>query len=194
LLSKCTIPACFLLAVTIGSCGLLETRTPQPPDQKNTANPQATSAQILISNLQASFANKNVSDYENLFADISSVGRQYVFIPTQKANGNYSAIFAQWTTESELNYFNKAMASVSTAFIPTVTFSNDVLTPSQSDSALYEADYTIFLAPTTYSGRARFSMLPNKNTSVWYIYRWEDVQTSNNSASSWSDLKGQFSQ
>ncbi|MGA9406622.1 MAG: hypothetical protein WBW71_05770 [Bacteroidota bacterium] len=189
-----SVAVCLFLGMMIASCGLLETRTPQPPDQGNTANPQATSAQILIDNLQASFTNKNVSDYEKLFADVSSVGRQYTYIPTQKAAGNYSAIFAQWTTESELNYFNKAMASVSTAFTPTVSFSNDVLTPFQSDSALYETDYTVFLAPTTYSGHARFSMLPNKNTGVWFLYRWEDVQTSNNAALSWSDLKGQFSQ
>ena len=184
----------MLLGLITGSCGLLETRTPQPPNQGNTANPLATSPQILIDNLQASFANKNVNDYGKIFSDVGSVGKQYVFIPTQKAAGNYAALFSQWTTESELNYFTKAIASVSTAFTPTVSFSNVVLTPFQSDSALYETDYTVFLAPTTYSGHTRFLMLPNKNTGAWVIYRWEDVQTSDNLALSWSDMKGQFSQ
>jgi hypothetical protein len=184
----------MLLALMDGSCDLLKTRDPQPPNQANTANPQATSAQTLIDNLQSSFANKNVNDYEVLFADVGSVGRQYIFVPTQNAAGNYAAIFSQWTTESELNYFKKAMASVSVAFTPAVSFSNYVVTPFQSDSELYEADYSVFLAPTTYSGHARFSLLPNKSTGIWYISRWEDVQTANSSTLSWSDLKGQFSQ
>ncbi|MGA7161431.1 MAG: hypothetical protein WBZ48_10540 [Bacteroidota bacterium] len=188
------IAVCLFLLVATGSCDLLKTRDPQPPDQQNTANPLATSPQILIDNLQAAFANKNLNDYGKIFADVGSVGKQYVFIPTQKAEGNYTALFSQWTTESEMNYFRKAMASVSTAFIPSVSFSNVVLTPFQSDSALYETDYTVFLTPTTYVGHARFLMLPNKNTGAWVIYRWEDVQTSNNSSLSWSDMKGQFSQ
>jgi len=149
---------------------------------------------MVIDNLQSSFANKNVNDYEALFADVAFVGRTYVFVPTQEAQGNYSAIFSQWTIESELNYFRKAVASVSVAFTPAVSFSNYVITPFQSDSELYEADYSVFLAPTTYSGHARFSLLPNKNTGIWYIYRWEDVQTTNSPTLSWSDLKGQFSQ
>ena len=192
--SNYTIPTCLLLALLTASCDLLKTRDPQPPDQGNTANQQATSPQMVIDNLQSSFANKNVNDYEALFADVAFVGRTYVFVPTQEAQGNYSAIFSQWTIESELNYFRKAVASVSVAFTPAVSFSNYVITPFQSDSELYEADYSVFLAPTTYSGHARFSLLPNKNTGIWYIYRWEDVQTTNSPTLSWSDLKGQFSQ
>ena len=86
------------------------------------------------------------------------------------------------------------MASVSAGFTPAVSFSNVVLTPFQSDSALYETDYTVFISPTSYAGHVRFSMLPNKNTGTWVISRWEDVQTSNTAALSWSDLKGQYSQ
>ena len=183
----------MLLALTAGSCDLLKTRDPQPPDQGNTANPPATTPQILIDNLQSCFANKNVNDYGKIFADAASVGRTYIFVPTQKALANYP-VFSQWTTESELNYFRKAMASVSAGFTPAVSFSNVVLTPFQSDSALYETDYTVFISPTTYAGHVRFSMLPNKNTGTWVISRWEDIQTSNNSTLSWSDLKGQFSQ
>ena len=191
--SRYIIPACVLLALTTGSCDLLKTRDPQPPNQGNTANPPATTPQILIDNIQSCFANKNVNDYGKIFADVASVGRTYIFVPTQKALANYP-VFSQWTTESELNYFRKAMASVSAGFTPAVSFSNVVLTPFQSDSALYETDYTVFISPTTYAGHVRFSMLPNKNTGTWVISRWEDVQTSNNAALSWSDLKGQFSQ
>ena len=188
------IPVCLLLAAMIGSCDLLKTRDPQPPNQGNTANPPADSPEQLMTNLQSSFANKNVSDYEKIFSDTGTAGKQYVFIPTQKANGDFIQFFSHWTKDSELNYFRKAMASVSAAFTPAVSFSNVVPTQFQSDSALYTTDYSVFLSPTTYVGHARFSMLPNKNTGTWVIYRWEDLQSAKDSTLSWSDLKGQFSQ
>jgi len=189
------VAACVLLALTVGSCDLLKTRDPQPPNQGNTANPPATLPQILISNLQSCFANKNVNDYEKLFADVGGVGRPFVFVPTQAAAGNYAAIFSQWTTESELNYFRRAIGSVSASFIPEVSFTNDLYTPyGANDSSLYTADYSVFLSPKTYSGHARILLLPNKNNGTWVVLRWEDYQSANSSALTWSDLKGQFSQ
>jgi len=177
-----------------GSCDLLKTRDPQPPDQENTANPPATTPQVLMSNLQLSFANKNVNDYEKLFSDTGSIGKQYAFIPTQKAAASYSTFFSHWTKDSEGNYFRKAMASVNADFTPQVLFTGPpVLTPFQSDSALYEANYSVFISPTTYTGHARFFLIPNKNAGTWVIYRWEDFPPGQDSLS-WSDLKGQFSQ
>lgn len=184
----------LLLMLLVASCDLLKPRDPQPPGTGNTANPPATSPQILIDNLISSFANKNVNDYEKIFADTGSIGRQYIFVPTQKAAGNYAAFFSRWTKDSELYYFRKATASVSVAFAPMVSFSGTPPIIFQSDSALYEADYSLFLSPTTYVGRARFSMLPNKKTDTWVVYRWEDLPAAKDSTLSWSDLKGQFSQ
>jgi hypothetical protein len=193
--SKYFIPLCLPLAATAGSCDLLKTRDPQPPSSGNTENPPATLPQVLINNLQSCFANKNVNDYEKIFADVESVGKPFVFVPTQEASGNYAAIFSQWTTESELNYFRKAIASVSSAFIPIVSFTNDSYTsPGSSDSSLYTADYSVFLAPNTYTGHTRILLLQNKNAGTWVILRWEDYQSANSLALTWSDLKGQFSQ
>jgi len=186
------IPACILLGAIAGSCDLLKTRDPQPPTQGETENPPATLPEILVTNLVTSFTNKNVNDYQKLFSDIGSVGGQYVFVPTQKAKGNYGAIFSRWTTESEANYFRKAAANVSVGFV--VTFSHDLYISYQPDSELYTADYTVFIAPKTYVGHARFSLLPNKSAGTWVIDRWEDLQSANDSTLSWSDLKGQFSQ
>jgi hypothetical protein len=176
------------------SCDLLKTRDSETPDGGNTANPPATSPQMVIDNLTSSFANKNVNDYDKLFADTGSVKKQYIFVPTQKAAGNYSAFFSHWTRDSELNYFRKAMASVSVAFAPAVSFSGTTLTNFQADSALYAADYSFFLSSTTYLGHAQFYMIPNKNTGTWTIYRWEDQPSAKDSTLSWSDMKGQFSQ
>jgi hypothetical protein len=183
-----------MIVVLVASCDLLKTRGTETPVGGNPANPPATSAQMVIDNLTSSFANKNVNDYDKLLADTGSVKKQYIFVPTQKAAGNYSAFFSHWTRDSELNYFRKAMASVSVAFAPTVSFSGPTLTNFQADSALYAADYSFFLSPTTYLGRARFYMIPNKNTGTWAIYRWEDLPSAKDSTLSWSDMKGQFSQ
>jgi hypothetical protein len=183
-----------MIVMLVASCDLLKTRDSETPDGGNSANPPATSPQMVIDNLTSSFANKNVNDYDKLFADTGSVKKEYIFVPTQKAAGNYSALFSHWTRDSELNYFRKAMASVSVAFTPTVSFSGTMpLTNFQADSALYSADYSFFLSPTTYLGRARFYMIPNKNTGTWAIYRWEDLPSAKDTAS-WSDMKGQFSQ
>lgn len=149
---------------------------------------------MVIDNLTSSFANKNVNDYDKLFADTGSVKKQYIFVPTQKAGGNYSVFFSHWTRDSELNYFRKATASVSYAFKPAVSFSGPILTNFPADSALYAADYTFFLSPTTYLGRARFYMIRNQNAGTWAIYRWEDLPSAKDSTLSWSDMKGQFSQ
>lgn len=179
----------------VASCDLLKPRDSETPEGGNTANPPATSAQMVIDNLTSSFANKNVNDYDKLFADTGSVRKQYIFVPTQKAAGTYSAFFSLWTRDSELKYFKKAMASVSDAFAPAVSFSGSTLTKFQADdSALYAADYSLFLSPTTYLGRARFYMIPNKSTGTWAIYRWEDLPSAKDSTLSWSDMKGQFSQ
>ena len=192
------ITAYLALALALGACGLLKTRDPESPETGNTANPPAFTPETVISNLSASFADKNVNDYAKIFADTSSVGKQYVFIPTQKAAATYAGFFSHWTVDAELNYFRKAVASVNAAFAPVVSFSQPpAVTQYHSDSTLYEADYTVFISPKTFVGHARFYMVPNKNTGVWVIYRWEDLpltQSANPDTLSWSDLKGQFSQ
>jgi len=188
------LPLCGVLVLIAASCDLLKTGDPESPEGGNTSNPPATSPQMVIDNLTSSFANKNVNDYDKLFADTGSVKKQYIFVPTQKAAGNYSAFFSRWTRDSELNYFRKAVASISTTSTPTVSFTGTTLTNFQADSALYSADYSFFLSPTTYLGRARFYMIPNKNTGTWAIYRWEDLPSAKDSTLSWSDMKGQFSQ
>lgn len=186
-----------MIVVLVASCDLLRTRDSETPVGGIPANPPATSAQMVIDNLTSSFANKNVNDYDKLFADTGSVKKQYIFVPTQEAAGTYSAFFSHWTRDSELNYFRKAITSVSVAFAPAVSFSGTPLTNLfvlGADSALYAADYSFFLSPTTYLGRARFYMIRNQNAGTWAIYRWEDLPSAKDSTLSWSDMKGQFSQ
>lgn len=182
--------------ILIASCDLLKPRDSETPEGGNTANPPAYLPKTVIENLQSSFGNKNVNEYEKIFSDTLSGGKQYVFIPTQKATGSYAAfasLTTPWTKESEITYFRKAMATVSVSFTPEVSFTGVVETQIQADSALYEADYSVFL-PSKYVGHARFFMLQNKNAGTWVIYRWEDFPSTKDSTLSWSDLKGQHSQ
>ena len=186
----------MILCLFIGSCDLLKPRDPQPPPsgQGNTANPPAFAPETVIENLQASFNGKNVNDYEKIFSDTSSVGRQYVFVPTQRAAGDFSALFAHWTIESELNYFNKATKGASITFPPIVSIPQSNVTKYHSDSSLIEANYSVLLWPNTYAGHARFYLIPNKKSGTWVVYRWEDLQSAQDTSLSWSDMKGQFSQ
>ena len=188
------MPALMALLCIVASCDLLKPRDPQPPNSENNANPPATSPDILVQNLQSAFAKKNVNEYQKIFSDTSSDGRQFIFVPTQKAAGNYAAFFLHWTSESELSYFRKAMASISNSSVPVVLFTNTVQTAIVPDSVLYSADYSVFLSPTTYSGRARFFIYLLKNKGEWAMYRWEDLPSAKDTTQTWSDLKGQFSQ
>ena len=185
-----------MIVLLVASCDLLKTRDSETPVGGIPANPPAYLPKTLIENLQSSFANKNANEYEKLFSDTISGGKQYIFIPTQKAAGSYAAFASSttpWTKESEITYFKNAMEKVGVAFTPIVSFSDVVETQIQADSALYAADYSVFL-PTKYVGHARFFMLQKKNAGTWVIYRWEDFPSAKDSTLSWSDLKGQNSQ
>jgi hypothetical protein len=186
---------CLSFALILSACGLLKTRDPESPETTNAANPPAFDPATVIANLALAFGNKNVTDYAKLFADTASVGRPFVFIPTQKAAATYAGFFSHWTIDAETNYFRKAVSSVSPAFSPDVVFYQSVTTKYHEDSSSYEADYRVFIAPNTYLGHARMYLIPDKNTGIWSIYRWEDFpSTQNPDTTSWSDLKGQFSQ
>ena len=195
---KNQLAVCLALALTFSACDLFKPRDSETPTG-SPANAPAFAAEAVIANIRTSFSGKNVNDYAKLFADTSSGGKSYVFVPTQKAAATYAGFFSRWGVDAELSYFRKAVGSVSAASTPDVVFSQTpTITEYHSDSTLYETDYTVYIAPTTYKGQARFYMSPNKNTAEWAIYRWEDLPPNQDSTSTtsltWSDLKGKFSQ
>ncbi len=176
-----------MLSLLLISCNLFQTREPENPVSGSNTLEQATSPNIVINNLQASFQQKNIQEYEKLFNDTL-----IVFVPTPSAAARYNVVFSSWNRNSESQYFRNMITAVGTASAPQLSLSVVSTVQYQNDSAQFTLDYTIFVpnaATDQFSGRTELVLSPNKN-SIWTIYRWIDYETKKDS--SWSELKGQF--
>lgn len=178
------------LSLLLFSCNLFDTRDPENPVTDTQALQPATSASMLITNFTSAFQQKNIQEYQKLFAD--SVFR---FVPTQSAFARYASVFSTWSKTSEIDYFRNAVIEIGNASSPQLSFTTVSTVQFQNDSASYTLDYVVFVphSRTTtkqFTGRSELYLSSNKN-SIWTIYRWVDFETKKDS--SWSELKGQFS-
>lgn len=187
----------LLMSFALVSCNLFDTREPENPVTDNQSLPAATDDRILMQNFQSAFQQKNIQEYEKLFADTIAHTRSYRFVPNQSAAARYSAVFSEWTKLSEADYFRNMSGSTAAASSPQFTITYPVPPVKyQSDSVTYTIDYSLFVPHTRagftdqFAGRSELTMSPNKN-NIWVIYRWIDFETKKDS--SWSELKGQFS-
>jgi len=179
-----------VLSLLLLSCNLFDTRDPQNPVADNQTLQPATSASMLISNFTTAFQQKNLQEYQKLFADTT-----FQFIPTQSASARYSAVFQTWNKSSESDYFRNTITEIGNASSPQLSLTTVATVQYQSDSVSYTMDYVVFVphSRTTtkqFTGRSELFLSPNKN-NIWSIYRWVDFETKKDS--SWSELKGQFS-
>lgn len=187
--------ASAVLSFFVSSCNLFETRDPDNPITGNQTLPPPLTKEALYGNFQSSLQQKNIVEYEKLFADSSTHRQQFLFVPNQSSAARYSAIFPTWNKTSEVDYFRNVTSAVGSSSIQfTVTAAPTILT-YQSDSAVYTIQYSLFVPhgrpgiPTQFDGRSELYMSPNRN-NIWMIYRWIDFETKKDS--SWSELKGQF--
>jgi hypothetical protein len=178
------------------SCNLFNTRDPENPVTDNQSLPAATDDALLMQNFQSAFQQKNIQEYEKLFADTTFHTHSFRFIPHQSAAVRYFAVFSMWNKTSEVEYFRTMTGSIG-ASAPQMTISYPVPPVRyQSDSTVYTIDYTLFVPHSRagvtdqFTGRSELAMSPNRN-NIWMIYRWSDFETKKDS--SWSELKGQFS-
>jgi hypothetical protein len=176
---------------------LFDTREPENPVTDNQSLESATDDTILMQNFLAAFRQKNIQEYEKLFADTVTHSRSFLFGPNQSAAARYSAVFTEWNKRSEVDYFRNMTGSTSASSAPQITITYPVQPVKyQSDSVLYTIDYTLFVPHTRagiidqFAGRSELTMSPNKN-NIWVIYRWIDYETKKDSG--WSELKGIFS-
>ena len=196
---RCKRPygALLLLSFVVVSCNLFDTRDPENPVTDNQSLPAATDERILMQNFLTAFQQKNIQEYEKLFADTIAHSRSFVFVPNQSAAARYGAVFATWNKTFEVDYFRNMTGSTSASSAPQITITYPVQPVKyQSDSVVYTVDYTLFVPHSRagitdqFAGRSELTMSPNKN-NIWVIYRWIDYETKKDS--SWSELKGLFS-
>jgi hypothetical protein len=189
----------FLLLISLfalNSCDLLKTRDPEAPLLESTSLPPATSPEQAVQNFQMALQQRDVQEYEKLFSDSVQGGRTYIFIPARNASVVYASLFGHWSRDSEREWFRNVLAHLSTVSAPTVAFDQTKLTKFQSDSALFEARYTLTIPhqetalPIRFSGSMFLVLAPTRTTGLWSAYRWEDLEASKDS--SWSMAKGYF--
>ncbi len=190
--------AAFLPALTLVACNIFETRTPEPPSQSSSNFVPATDPSIVFSNMTNAFHDLNSVNYVKSFADSSTAGHNFSFEPTQEATVKYGGVFLTWNRQSEQQYFENMRSKIPSGSTATLVWESLTAQSLQSDSAEYEATYsltapyTVATLPTQATGKAQFLLIADKSGN-WVIWRWIDITTST-SAFSWSDLKGAFGQ
>lgn len=186
------------LSLLISSCGIFDTRDPEPPSQTSSNYVPPTEPSIVFSNMTTAFRDLNSLNYLRSFADSTANGRSFAFEPTSQARSKYGGVFFNWSRESEQRYFENLKSKVPSGSGATLTF--DVLTIQslQSDSAQYDATYRLNVQHSVSAvakearGRAQFFLMADRSRN-WVILRWVDV-TDNAATFTWSDLKGEFGQ
>jgi hypothetical protein len=186
------------VAIALLACNIFETRTPEPPSQSSSSFIPATDPSIVFTNMTNAFRDLNSVNYVKSFADSSTAGRGFSFEPTPQAKVKYVGVFLSWTRQSEQQYFDNLRSRIPSGSTATLVFETLTVQSLQSDSAQYEATYTLTAphtvasVPKVATGKSQFYLLADRSRN-WVIWRWIDEPTGSSSFT-WSDLKGEFAQ
>ncbi len=186
------------VAASLAGCNIFETREPEPPTQSSSSYVPATEPYLVFSNMSNAFRDLNSLNYVKSFADSSTAGRGFSFEPTPQAKVKYTGVFLLWNRQSEQQYFDNLRSKIPAGSAVALVFQTLSVQSLQSDSAQYEATYTLTAphsvanVPKVATGKAQFFLLADRSRN-WVVWRWVDLPTGTGNAA-WSDLKGEFAQ
>jgi hypothetical protein len=184
------------LSLALAACGVLETRTPQPPAQTSSTFVPATSPSIVLDNLINAVRERNTDNYIRCLVDSNFSDKRFSFVPTQQAQSIYAIKFNSWSLSSERGYFENLKSQTPSTATALLFFSSQKFEGVQSDSALFTGAYDLVFqhdqsgVSQEAKGTLQFYLATDRN-KLWSIYRWIDLQTG--SDFSWSEMKGRFS-
>lgn len=200
------ILVCAAILITLApffqSC-IFVTREPEPPDTRRSSFQPPTSAQLVVTNFQASLREKNVENYIQCLVSsdtgaTSATGtRRYTFEPSAEASARFGGVFAGWNVTRERQAFIALTAKISAQSSPSLVLTNDRFELLSPDSAVYVSDYRLQPnyqltgAPEAFSGTLRFTIASFPN-GFWAISRWSDQTSGQSALPTWSTLKAQF--
>lgn len=194
---KAIIPVLIAaLSLALAACGILETRTPQPPAQTSSTFVPATSPSIVLDNLINAVRERNTDNYIRCLVDSNFSDKRFSFVPTQVAQSTYAIKFISWSLSSERGYFENLKSQTPSTATALLFFSSQKFESVQSDSALFTGAYDLVFqhdqsgVPQEAKGTLQFYLATDRN-KLWSIYRWIDLQTGLDF--SWSEMKGRFS-
>ena len=181
----------MLIASVIGSCDILDTRTPEKPSDSQNSYTAATTPEILFQNLKDSFKDKVVENYLACFVDTLTLDKDYIFIPAANASSQYP-ILNNWNLNAEKQYFNNLKVSTSENAPITLNLTSESKN-LLGDSAVFQYDYELTVntegSENVYSGISTFKILQDSRNQ-WVIVEWEDSK--NEDKPTWSKLKGEY--
>jgi hypothetical protein len=183
----------LLAFLNIFTCDIFKTRDPQEPSQVRSDFLPPTSPDMVLSNLKSSISEKNTLNYIQCLS--SNAGNRYTFVPPPDVQNKYLSIFSSWDVESERSCFENIRSHTPLNSTSELVITGNY-TLSQTDSVVYNADYTLTFAqdissiPQTIRGNLQFSISRDNNNN-WAITKWIDNRVNNQYC--WSELKAQFS-
>jgi hypothetical protein len=184
----------ILFSFVFFSCELFTTRNAEEPVQPRSNFQPAVEPSILIQNLIYSFADKNVENYLACLTDSTHSEKAFSFSPSGGASAQFPELADKWGIKNEEQYFNNVKVRVPVDIPITLSFSGSQENPL-GDSLIFTSSYSINIPhndsdiPMNYQGELRFHLIRD-NTSIWRIYFWQDIKSSD--VPSWSELKGRF--
>lgn len=187
-----TVPLTFFAF----SCNLFETRDPEPPSQSATEFLPPTLPRDVITNLKSAIAQKSPENYVRSFADTSSTGEEFRFIPSSTGNTSFPGVFIDWSRANEDAHFRDLLShKLSQNSFSNLSTVGDSYIP-QGDSTVYTATYTLTfdhnVPPFPYFARGRLQfMLKRDRNGFWVITEWTDSQEID-TVITWTHFKGKF--
>jgi hypothetical protein len=203
------ILVCLIAVLTLSSCGIFDTREPDPPVTGNGFIwVDATSYQILLNNFEGSVEALDAENYKRVFIDPSdslasggSVNFQY--IENSSADPNTRAVFNDWTIEMERNYLSRLKTGLIANSRLGLELKNVLTQQSSANQVSVSADYALSIpstsgqvVPNTVTGKLILQLRlvkTERGTEEWRIVTWIDNDPDGGKAYSWTDLKANFS-
>jgi hypothetical protein len=188
----------LFIIISLESCEMFSTRTPEKPDLGNTSFIPPTEPSIVILNLESALREKNIENYMSCFYNFNDNDRlNFEFSASTEATTQFPSIFSHWGTNEERRSFNSIVASLGVDLYPQITWLNRLPMLETADSALFTSDYFLLApnsdnnSPDAFAGRLQFT-LSFRDNGLWYISRWLDfnAQVNDSVKNTWSVLKG----
>jgi hypothetical protein len=198
------LPVFFFLAITLSSCDLFTTRTPDAPDLGSTFIwTPASTYNDLLNNFQGTMQVLDATNYTKCFfspKDTALSGDKftYSFTPRSGLDASSRSIFDLWNIESEQNFMTKLRNSLVANPRLSVVFTN-VQPFLNTNTATVNANYSVTLpvnssssVPDSVSGSMILQLAyvtTEQGTKEWRIVGWSDFAPSSGSGKTFTDLK-----
>ncbi|MDC1068005.1 hypothetical protein OAQ99_02465 [Candidatus Kapabacteria bacterium] len=183
------------ILINLVACDFFSTRSPEDPETGRSNFSTPDSPDIVLSNLQSSFTNKNIVNFLRCFQD-ANFESVLEFTPSQSALVNNAFFFDNWELKNEEIIMNNLFNSLDPNAIPFLSFIN-IEQQQNPLKSIVQADYYILVNhgkdfEKEYTGTVQFNIISETN-DYWYISKWIDFNSSSSTITeSWSNLKFNF--